>query len=292
MLQSMTGFGSASGAVDAVQYDVEVRSVNHRYLKTFVRLPAVAPALETRIEQRVRKRLSRGTVTVSVRVKLPPEEATAAVHREGLEAYVAQIEALRGARKDTYVDLGSLLQLPGVCEAVSLEEVFQRTSEGLLTLLDEALAALRAMRQREGQALHDDLRQHCTAIEEHLAEVAGRKETVLAEYHQRLTDRVRELTLSGTVQIDEETLAREVALFAERSDIAEEVSRLRGHLEQFREALEAPEAAGRKLDFIAQEMLREANTIASKASDAEIARRVVDIKTGIDRIKEQVQNVE
>lgn len=190
------------------------------------------------------------------------------------------------------IDLGTLLQLPGVCEPPPLEELMERTRPALMELLDKALAALVAMRRREGGQLRADLARHCDVVEASLAVVGERSPMVVAEYHERLAARVRELLAAGKVQIDQDQLAREVAIFAERCDVSEEITRLGGHLEQFRSAMDSPEPAGRKLDFIAQEMLREANTIASKSNDVQIARAVVEIKTAIDRLKEQVQNAE
>ena len=158
--------------------------------------------------------------------------------------------------------------------------------------MKKALAALVAMRTREGHALAGNLLDNCTVIQEQLALVAKRSPSVVAEYQLRLSARVQELTRAAQLEMDGAMLAREVAIFAERSDINEEISRLTGHVEQFRAAANGDEPAGRKLDFIAQEMLREANTIASKANDGEIARAAVEMKTAIDRIKEQVQNAE
>jgi uncharacterized protein (TIGR00255 family) len=167
-----------------------------------------------------------------------------------------------------------------------------RTLEGLMSLIAEALGRLIEMRQREGEALADELRGQCDVIETNLVAVEARAPQVVANYRDRLTQRVNELTAAAQISIDAEHLAREVAIFAERSDITEELTRLRGHIAQFRQALGATGAVGRKLDFIAQEMLREGNTTAAKCNDADIANAVVDIKSAIDRIKEQVQNIE
>ncbi len=293
MLRSMTGFGTAQGSVEGVEYAVEVRSVNSRYLKPVIRLPEGLSSLEADVEKAVRERISRGTVTVNVRMHVPEELATYTVNALALQRYIDQLKPLEiDASPMLRIDLGVLLQLPGVCEPPALEAIAGRTRDGLLAIIVEALEALIAMRQVEGEAQGADLAQYCEAMASDLSAVSQRAPAVVADYRQRLAARVAELLNAGSAAVDEDALAREVAVFAERSDIAEEVSRLTGHLAQFRETMAAEQPAGRKLDFIAQEMLREANTIASKANDAGIARRVVDIKTAIDRIKEQVQNVE
>ncbi|MBS3821478.1 MAG: YicC family protein [Phycisphaerae bacterium] len=293
MLKSMTGFGAASGEVEGVHYAVEVKSVNNRYLKVVLRLPDSLSALEGDIEAQMRQRIARGSVTLSVRMKLADEQAAYRVNDAVLQSYLEQIRlAETDSNPMLRLDLGAVLQLPGVCEPPPLEELAEQTRDGLLDLVDQAIDALVSMRVRDGKGTEDDLLVQCETIDRELQDVASRSGEVVDLYHERLRERVEELTRNAKVNIDAETLAREVAIFAERSDINEEISRLTAHVEQFREACRDGEQIGRKLDFIAQEMLREANTIASKASDASIARSVVDIKTAIDRIKEQAANVE
>jgi len=291
MLRSMTGFGVAHAQVEGVEYTVEIRSVNGRYLKPVVKLPEAWGAAETDFEKILRGRLARGTVTLSVRMKLPDDRAACQINSAVLRRYVEQ---LRAAADDPRagVDLASLLTLPGVCEPPPLEDLCRRTRDGLETLIAQALGDLIAMRQREGQVVADDVLANCDGVEKNLAVVAERAPGVLEDYRQRLGARVADLTHSGEVSADPDRIAREVAIFAERCDVAEEVSRLGGHVAQFRSTADDDGPTGRKLDFITQEMLREANTIASKANDAEMARAVVEIKTAIDRIKEQVQNIE
>jgi uncharacterized protein (TIGR00255 family) len=293
MLHSMTGFGSASGQVGAVQYAVEMRSVNNRYLKISTKLPESCQGAEGQIERLIRDRVERGTVTCSIRMKVAEEAAVYHVNQVALESYLQQLRELQAeADPSARIDLAGLLQLPGVCEPPQLEEVVRESLPELLEIVGQALEALLEMRRQEGQSLTSHLMDQCDEIAARLDVVARRAPDVVQEYHQRLTQRVQELVDQGRVNIDEESLAREVAIYAERSDIAEEVSRLTAHLQQFRDSSQGDGAVGRKLDFIAQEMLREANTIASKSNDAEIARAVVEIKTAVDRIKEQVQNAE
>lgn len=292
MLRSMTGFGEAQGLVEGVEFALELRSVNNRYFKASIRLPESFSALETVLEDMLRKRLARGSITLTVRMKLPEESAAWHVNAAALASYIEQLKPLEIEANPTLrIDLGSLLQLPGVCTPPE-EDLCERTAEGLKKLLAKAIDRLTKMREQEGQSLRTDLAGNCSSIRENLGTIEDRAPTVLKEYHDRLVRRVEELTLAAKIKLDEETLAREVAIFAERCDVAEEASRLEHHMEQFLQSMDSPEPSGRKLDFIAQEMLREANTIASKSADAEVARAVVDIKTAVDRIKEQVQNVE
>jgi len=184
------------------------------------------------------------------------------------------------------------MQLPGVCVPPPLEDIVEATHDDLLRLIEQAMDQLLVMRNREGKVLRDDLLGNVMVIDQQLQIVARRAPDVVRDYHARLAARVAELMNTGSLPLDTEQLTREVAVFAERCDVAEEISRLSAHVSQFREAADSPEPAGRKLDFIAQEMLREANTIGSKSNDAEIARAVVEIKTAIDRIKEQAANAE
>jgi uncharacterized protein (TIGR00255 family) len=293
MLRSMTGFGSASGQADGVEYAVEIRSVNNRYYKSSIKAPEPLAAAEMQIDKLLRGKLVRGTVTVTVRMTVPDEQAAYRVNMAALARYVEQIKLMEiEANPALRVDLGAMLQLPGVCEPPPLEEICRQTHPALMRLVEQALGDLIEMRLREGQAMKADLLANCRAIAGNLEEAARQAPQVVLDYQQRLSARVRELTAAGNIDIDQDDLAREVAIFAERCDVAEEVARLRAHLQQFQQAMESPEPAGRKLDFIAQEMLREANTIGSKANDTKIALAVVEMKTAIDRLKEQVQNVE
>jgi len=289
MLQSMTGFGAAQGHCDGVDYSVEMRAVNHRYLKISVKLPEIWTSAEADIEKMLRDRLQRGSIGLSVRMRLSDEKAAYAVNLGAMRKYIEQIDSLRS--DGLTIDLATLMALPGVCNPPQMEDLREQTCGELMNLIAQAMDSLLEMRAREGRAVQDDLLAQCEQVAASL-ELAGRRSPlVVKEYHRRLTERVEGLVDSARVDIDQDYLAREVAVFADRCDINEEISRQNGHLQQFRETCRSDEPVGRKLDFIAQEMLREANTIASKANDAEIARAVVDMKTAVDRIKEQVQNV-
>jgi uncharacterized protein (TIGR00255 family) len=191
------------------------------------------------------------------------------------------------------VDVGNLLNLPGIVQPVSPEkEVAEKIKKLVCQISQQAIDKVGKMRAVEGNILHDDLKKQCADIQQNLQKIQARCDVVLKQYAKKLKQRVDELLAQARLKLDEDTLAREVAVFADRSDISEEIARLDSHLQQFVQCCQADDQVGRRLDFISQEMLREANTIASKASDTEITRCVVDIKCRIDRIKEQVQNVE
>lgn len=295
MIRSMTGFGAATADQNGAHFAVEIRSLNNKYFKSTIRLPEELQGLEAEIESALVRRLTRGSVVLTVRWSDSSAAAAARINANAVQRYLEQILAIPGMEHDAArIDLGALLALPGVVITTTGEELVEKARPVLLSLTDEACERLIAMRVREGRALHEELHRHREVIADRLAIIAARAPRVVDQYQERLRQRVNALLAEVGAVVREEDLIREVAIYAERSDIAEEIARLQGHLEQFREIIDAGDAepAGRTLDFLAQEMLREANTIASKSSDAEISRRIVEIKGAIDRIKEQAQNVE
>jgi len=290
----MTGYGEAEGEINGVTYTVEIRTVNNRYLKTSIKLPETAAFLEEDIDKLLRKNLSRGTVNYVLKLKNISANALYDIDERGLRAYVEKLSRV-GSSADIKctIDIGSLLVLPGIIQPISPDEkAAGQIKKVVLSITQKAIDQLKQMRAAEGAALAADLDGHCKAIKQDLKQICGRNVAVLQEYQKKLKKRVDELLAEAKLKLDEETLAREVAIFADRSDISEETARLDSHLQQLTESCQANTAAGRRLDFISQEMLREANTIASKASDTEVVRCVIDIKCRIDRIKEQVQNIE
>jgi uncharacterized protein (TIGR00255 family) len=293
MIASMTGFGDATAERDGTHYAVEIRSVNNRFFKPIIKLPEQVSGLEPELESTLRDKLGRGSITYVLKMRSDSAEAAYHINTEALNSYLRQLEAVQGGRAALHVDLGTLLQLPGVCQEPRDEtDEIQRHGPAVRQLTEAAIAKVRAMRQREGEALFADLLKHLRLIASNLKEIEARAPRVIDDYHKKLQQRVNQLMSKAELHVDEAELLKEVALFAERADISEEIQRLGSHLESFEDAGRGGETAGRKLDFIAQEMLREANTIASKANDAQIARHIVEIKGGIDRLKEQVQNVE
>jgi len=293
-MNSMTGYGEAQGEADGVSYAVEVKTVNNRYFKTIIKLPEPATFLEEDIDKLLRKNISRGTTNYVLRLKDTSASALFDIDERALQAVA---EKLKRAGSSTginaTIDIGNLLTLPGIIQpAMPDKERAGQIRKLALEISQEALDKLKQMRATEGDYLEADINKCCTIIGEDLEQIRGRSDIVIKEYAGKLKKRVNELLAHAELKIDEGILAREVAIFAERSDISEEVARLDSHLQQFAQCCRGSDQAGRRLDFISQEMLREANTIASKASDTETTRYVVNIKCQIDRIKEQVQNIE
>ena len=294
MINSMTGYGDAEGQLDGVTYIVEIKSVNNRYFKPRIKLPETVAYLEEQIYDLLRHNISRGAIDCVLRLKNVSADMLFEINVPALKVYLDKLnEVTSSADTNTPMDVSSLLNLPGILEPVLPDEKkVQRVKEFVLDLVARAIEGLKKMRQAEGAELQADLLRNCQAIKESIRQICQRKDSVLQQYHDKLKTRVDELLSSAKLQLDPETVAREVAVFAERSDISEEITRLGSHLKQFEENCQMDGQAGRRLDFLGQEMLREANTIGSKAANVEIAHCVVDIKCSIDRLKEQVQNIE
>lgn len=294
MLNSMTGYGEAAGDLDGVSYVVEIKAVNNRYLKTIIKLPEGSSFLEENIDRELRKGLSRGTINYVLRLKGISANALFEIDEAALQSIVARLSKVGSSvGVEGAIDLASLLDLPGIVQPVRPdEEQSAKVKELVGRLTREALDNLKRMRQAEGGFLEADLKKHCDALREELELIRQRSGSVVQEYAKRLRKRVDELLAEAKLKLDEQTLAREAAILADRSDISEEIARLDAHLQQFRQICQTDGQAGRRLDFLSQEMLREANTVASKASDAQIVRSVVDIKCLIERLKEQIQNIE
>jgi uncharacterized protein (TIGR00255 family) len=290
----MTGYGSAEGRLSGVTYAVEISTVNNRYFKATIRLPESLGFLEGDIEKHLRGELGRGTVNYVLRQKGAPAEALFEINEEALGTLLKRLGRLTPVSGiERQLDLGGLLALPGILmPAVPNAELAERIGRKVRQINQQALKGLKAMRAAEGDALATDLLGHCNAIRTNFERIRLKSAAGPQQYADKLKRRVDELLASAKLKLNDETVAREVAIFADRIDISEEISRLDSHLVQFEKALKGKMQAGRKLDFICQEMLREANTIGSKACDADIVHLVVEIKCRIDRIKEQVQNVE
>ncbi len=294
MLLSMTGFGEAHVQQDGLSVQAEVRSINSRYLKVTVRCGEGYAALEPRIESVLRDKLRRGTISVNVRVTRTKSCEDYRIDADLLDRYhetFRQWQEGRGLVAQTHLD--TLLLLPGVIneELASASDV-EADWPVIEKALQVAVENLTSMRGDEGRAMETDLRKNCQVAIEALDTIESRAPLVVESYRQRLHDRLSKILAEHKIDLDPADIIKEVGLFAERSDISEEVVRLRCHFEQFFSIMELPESSGRKLDFITQEMFRETNTIGSKANDVEIARNVIEIKANIERLREMIQNVE
>lgn len=294
MIRSMTGYGSAELADAGIAYAVEIRSVNHRYLKLSIRLPERLSFAEPHVDRLLRHRLSRGSVTYSLRVREEQDDLAAGVDRAVLQSYVNQICGVTVPQGvQVTLDLAQVAALPGVCVPPETDDAArQRYLAAIEQVTARALDSLMTMRTEEGKALRADMLDACGQVRGLLDGIREASPRVVLEYQDRLRDRVQQLLSNGGYKLEEDGLMREVAIFAERCDISEELARLSSHLDQFRQLCDRPEEVGRTLDFLAQELLREANTIAAKSNDGQIARSIIEVKALIDRLKEQVQNVE
>ena len=299
MIRSMTGFGDASQQVGTLHLGVELRSLNNRYFKATIRLPEPIAGLEAELEAMLRKHVVRGSLVLTVKMRLADTAAGHRVNDQALVDYLRHLEAIHAkfdaAERSLNIDLTALLALPGVLQPnLDDEQLLATARPALLQLTKQAVEKMDQMRLSEGKACGEQLLVYRRGILDRLAAIQQRAPGVVEEYHQRLRTRVDQLIARAELKVAEVDLIKEIAIFAERADISEELTRLAGHLDQFQRIIAADQgdAAGRTLDFIAQEMLREANTIGSKSNDAAISRAIVEVKAAIDRIKEQVQNVE
>jgi len=292
MIKSMTGYGKGESAYAGGRIVVELRSVNHRYGEISVKLPRSLMPFENEIKKRVAERLSRGKIDVFIQMEnggaLGVPTANLPLARSYYRAFSAIREAL-GLSDEVGLALVAS-QRDVVSVTAEAEAALEEIPQELLQALDEGLARVDEMRLFEGESLLADFTKRRELLGELIARVAGRAPSVVAEYAVRLKERI--LALTAESGLPEERVALEVALLADKCDITEELVRLESHLRQFDETLGRGEPVGRKLDFLLQEINREVNTIGSKANDAEIAACVVELKGELEKIREQVQNVE
>jgi uncharacterized protein (TIGR00255 family) len=293
MIRSMTGFGSAEAVTPAGRFRVEARAVNHRYAEVVVRLPRELAALEDRVRGAIQGRVLRGRVEVSImRDERAGRTRTVRSDADLARAYAQALRELADVLGVPYdVGVSLIATFPDVLKVEEAREDLEALWPAVVEAVEEAVAALVAMREAEGRRLAQDLQARLDRVEERVSQVERRAPAVAADHAQRLRQRLAQLL--GEVPVDEQRMAMEVAVWAERADVSEELTRLRSHLAQFRHDLTAASGAvGRRLEFILQEMVREANTIGAKANDLEIARAVIAIKSELESLREQVQNIE
>ncbi len=291
MIRSMTGYGAAEGPLGRGRVAVELRTVNHRFFNPSLKLPSRLQRWEAELREALRRRISRGHVTLHARLEAAPG-GLVQVDDARVAEYVARLRELADRHGLAGgVDLATILRLPDVLRAPTEEEGEDGTVDELLAVVEQALEALAAMRLAEGDRLAAELRSRLDAMEAAMVRIAARAPARLVEQRDRLRAAVRELAEGVTV--DEQRLAQEIAFLADRLDVQEEVARFASHVTAFRDALaSADEAVGKRLGFLVQELLREANTTGSKANDAGMVQDVLLIKEELERIREQVENVE
>lgn len=292
-MKSMTGYGRGECARDGVKVTVELSSVNRKSGEITLNLPRDLEPLEAQVRDEINKRISRGRLNVRVTVHAASSEPTTArVNAALASAYATEFARLAAELKLAGgVTLEALMRAPGVLEAE--EDVVEAESfwPAVQAALQQGLEALVKMREREGTHLAKDLATRIATIQEAAGRIGQQTPQVQVQYRERLLERIRQAGLEG-IAPDDERLLKEVVLFADRTDITEELTRLQSHFQQFADCLKAKEPVGRTLDFLSQEMNREINTIGSKAQDAVISREVVTVKAELERFREQVQNVE
>lgn len=297
MIRSMTGFGRATFQAGPSVFEVEIRSVNHRHLDARAKLPRGLSDQDAAVKAKIQARLSRGKVdcTVSVPGQSGSNQGRVQVDAEVAAQYVAAARDLASQNGLTgELDVTTLVGMPGVLRVTDVELPEEELASGLDTALDEAIAALEAMREAEGAALQAEFESRLTRVIELVVQFESRSGLVVDAAKERLRKRAEQLR-QDTGSFDDARLHQEIVIAADRLDITEELVRLRSHVDQFRAILgEAGVGSpvGRRLDFLLQEMGREANTVGSKANDAPLAHDVVELKTELERLREQVQNVE
>ena len=292
LIKSMTGYGRAVETVNGREFTVELRSVNNRYLDCTVKLPRAVSFAEDAVKQAVKQAISRGKVDVFISMKSESaEDVTVSLNAAVLEGYLAamrQMVAEHGVKDD--ISVSTVSRLPDVFTVDRKEVDEQQLLQDLMQVVQTALDGYDAMRCKEGAALDADLRSRAQTILELVAQVEEGNAQTVVDYRARLESKLREV-LSNTT-IDESRILTEAAIFADKVAVDEETVRLRSHLDQMHIMLSDGGAVGRKLDFLLQEMNREANTIGSKCTDVRLARVVVDIKAELEKIREQTQNIE
>jgi uncharacterized protein (TIGR00255 family) len=288
----MTGFGAGRAERKGLAARAEVRSVNHRHLQLKSRLPLEFGHLEAEVDALVRKTLARGSVVVVVHLEQEDGAVEVSVNEAAARKYLRELGALQqGLKVGGELSIADVANLPGVIRAETATPSADAVQKVVMDAVKQGLTALVEMREVEGAAMERDLVRRGKAIDKLRARIERRAPKVVAHHHKQLRERVDEL-LAGRSGLQPGDLAREMALIADRLDVTEELTRLASHLDQLASMLQKGGSVGRQLDFLAQEFLREANTIGSKASDAALTHLVVELKTEIERLREQVQNVE
>ena len=292
MVKSMTGYGRARETRSGRDITVEVRSVNNRYLDCTVKMPRAYIFAEDAVKARVQKAVSRGKVDVFITIDTSAaDEAVVKLNRPLAQGYYkALCEINEACGLESEITASTIARFPDVLTVTKAEEDLEMISADICAVLDDALAAYNAMRAVEGEKLALDVSSRVDTIEETVSKVEAQSPQTVAAYRQRLEAKMQEVLQSTT--IDESRILTEAAIFADKVAVDEETVRLRSHIAQLRDMLQSGEPVGRKLDFLIQEVNRECNTIGSKCNDLTVARDVVNMKAEVEKIREQVQNME
>lgn len=294
MIYSMTGFGRGQNSNDVFDVTVEIKTVNNRYCDVIVKMPKKLNVFEDRIKNKVKSKLSRGRVEIYINFEEKSYDNYEVVpNYEILDKYVKAYEDIKAKYGITQnIDLPMLIKVQDGIDVSYLERGEEEYWEALEPALEDAILKLESMRQLEGEKLKLDILSKVAKIRDVLVEIEKVGPTVLEGYKQKVKDRLSELLKEANVEVDAYRLANELAIYADKTNINEEVVRIRSHLEQIGQILDLNEPMGRKLDFLIQELNREVNTIGSKSPDYDISNYVIDLKSELEQIREQVQNVE
>lgn len=292
MLRSMTGFGRGEYKDNSHHITVEMRAVNHRYTEVVFRMPRALCSLEERARRLILEAVSRGRLDVAITIEEYGEKKrTVRVSKELAVAYYHALQELKNLLQTSdNIDIALVAKFPDVMKAEEVAEDSEIYWPKIEAAVHDALGSLMSMREREGAAIKQDMLLRLDLLTGYIGEIEARAPAVMKEYREKLLGRIREAMLN--TEVDENRLMLEIALFADRTNITEELVRFQSHLGQFRDTVHKADAIGRKLDFIVQEMNREVNTVGSKANDFLIANKVVEIKSELEKIREQIQNLE
>lgn len=292
MIKSMTGFGRASYDGTDRSFTIEIKSVNHKFLDISIKTPKNLFSLESRIRKIIQEKISRGKIDILITQNNFKKNDVTAVFNENLcDSYVESLKSMKSRYKmPDNITLSLLLKLPDIITIDEKEEDVESLWKEIEKPLEEALDMLVNMRETEGTKLQSNVVQKCESIRNAVDIIEKREPIIIEDYRKKLTEKVAEVLKDSSV--DENRIAEEVALFIDKSSIDEEIVRLKSHISQMKDTLKTDEPIGRKLDFLVQEMNRESNTIASKTNDIETTKLVLNIKNDIEKIREQIQNVE
>ena len=291
MIKSMTGYGKSSSHINQRNYQVEIKSVNHRYLDITVRLPKQLSFLEEEIKKRISEKIKRGKIDIVVTFENNSDEGrNIIINQQIAKLYIEQLKKLAEEEKiESNIEVTEIAKYPDVLNIQTNQEDDVLKNE-LMPTIEEAVELLVEMREREGKKIAEDLSLRIKSIEEKILLISQKSTGLIQEYVVKLEKRIKEILQDD--EIDKSRIAQEVVIYADKCSIEEEITRLRSHIEQFYTILESDGPSGKRLDFIVQEMNREINTIGSKSNSVEITNGVIDVKTELENVREQIQNIE
>lgn len=290
-MRSMTGYGSASGKVQGSLVSVEISTVNSRDLEITIRLPALWTCLEAVIRDKIKDRISRGKVYIWIRRQTTPETIPAFNFNESIaQEYLKQIQKLKQIMKTTEdISINTLVQLPGIFESTLNDEEIEATKKELEPIVDKAISMLTEFREQEGAKIEQQIREHLNELSQSILYLEQKAPTIIEEQKERLRSKIKEILLDPNIK--EERLAMEVVLWADKLDITEEINRVKTHLSRFEDVFQTDQN-GKILNFLVLELNRELNTMGAKLRNAQLAWETVRMKTILEKIREQIQNVE